>query len=102
MMKVISKPDYTTWKYEFTCYTCTSKLSADYTDLKYKTTKQWYGGRDVDDGFEADVDNYYFICPICGHEKSFRFPNEKGLEIPYLLQEKVKKDYNESNKKVRH
>lgn len=93
-MKIVSKPDYSDWKYEFTCGTCTSELSADHHDLRYKTTKVWYSGRDIDDSYQADQDCYYFVCPVCGHEKSFTSPNEKGLAIPYLLQQKVKNDYN--------
>lgn len=100
-MKIISKPDYTAWTYKFTCWTCKSELQADHNDLKYRTVKQWYGGRDFDEGYEADVDYYYVVCPVCSKETGL-IPNEKGVNISYLLQEKVKKDYNEGNKKARH
>ena len=99
-MKILHKPDHTTWTYEFTCSTCKATLKADYTDLKYRTEKQWYSGRDIDDGYETDVDWYYLTCPVCGGDRSSRFAHEFG--IPYLLQEKIKKDYNESAQKGRH
>lgn len=101
-MKVISKPDITTWTYEFICYTCKSKLQADYTDLKYRIEKKWSSSAYGDgDGSSYDADYFYVICPVCSKETGI-IPNAMGVNINYLLQEKVKKDYNEGNKKGRH
>lgn len=92
-MKVLSKPDITAWTYNFTCYTCKSELCADYNDLKYRTEKQYYSGGDIDDhGYYSDVDRYYVTCPVCCKESQL-IPNQRGVDIPYLLQEKVKNDY---------
>lgn len=94
-MKVISKPDYTTWTFEFICFTCKSKLQADYTDLKYRIEKKWSSSVYGDgDGCCYNEDIYYLVCPVCIKETHLQ-PNEKGVNISYLLQEKVKKDYNE-------
>lgn len=91
-MKIISQPDYTTWTYEFTCYACKSKLRADHTDLKYGLTKKWYDDSYGDGGYHADVDRYHLLCAVCGKETEIQ-PNQKGVEIPYLLQEKLKRDF---------
>lgn len=101
-MKVISKPDITAWTYKFTCFTCKSELQADHTDLKYRVEKKWSSSAYGDsDGCYYDYDHYYVVCPVCGKETGLT-PNAQGVNISYLLQEKVKKDYNESSKKDRH
>lgn len=100
-MKVLSTPDYTTWTYKFTCYTCESELQADYTDLKYRTIKEWSSDSMGDGGYYADTDYYHLVCPVCTKETQIH-PNEKGVNISYLLQEKVKKEFYESPKKARH
>lgn len=100
-MKVISTPDYTAWTYKFTCQTCKSELQADYTDIQYRLEKKWYDDSIGDGGYYADADYYYLVCPVCLKEKHIH-PNEKGVNIPYLLQEKVKKEFHESPKNRRH
>ena len=87
-MKVLSKPDYTTWKYEFTCYTCASKLCADYTDLKYRIEKKWRSDAYGDGGDYCPTDHYYIVCSVCNKETEINY-----TKIPYLLQEKIKKEY---------
>lgn len=99
-MKIIDKPDYTTWKYEFTCLTCASKLCADHTDLKFRITEQWYSGRDFDEGYYAKVDYYFIVCSVCNKERQI-IPNAMGVNLPYLLQEKVKKEYKEYNESIK-
>jgi transcription elongation factor Elf1 len=93
-LKIVAKPDPTTWKHEFTCYKCASKLEADHTDLKYRVASIWY--QDVMDDFGGGSysakDHYYVVCPVCNTEKELH-PNAAGTNIPYLLCERVKQEH---------
>lgn len=85
-MKVISTPDYTTWKHEFTCGTCSSKLCANHTDLKYRVEKRWVSDSYSDGGDYSKTDYYYVVCSVCRTEYEICYP----IVIPYFLKKKVK------------
>lgn len=91
-MKIISQPDITSWIFDFVCYNCSSQLEADYTDLKHRIEKKHYSSFDGDGpGSYQNVDLFYVVCPVCSKETHL-MPNMKGVNIPFLLQEQVKKD----------
>ena len=96
-MKVLFKPDITTWKYTCTCGICTSKLEAAYDDLQFRVDRRYYGGGYDDSGYYANTDYYYVVCPICTKEVSVNMG-----DIPYLLKEHAKKVSNENTQKSRH
>lgn len=100
-MKVISSPDFKAWTYKFTCDTCKSELRADYNDIKYRVEREWNQDPIGDGGYYGDADHYYLTCPVCLKEKHVH-PNAAGVNIPFLLQEKAKKECNESPKNNRH
>jgi hypothetical protein len=85
-MKVISKPDYTTWTYGFTCGTCKSELIADHNDLKHRIEKRWVSDSYDDGGDYEKTDVFYLTCPVCSVEKEV-----SDEVIPYLLQTKLRK-----------
>lgn len=96
-MKIISKPDITSWIHDCRCLTCDAQLELDYQDLKFRLEKQT--GGDYGDYYSYDTDHYYIVCAVCG--KQVYIDNNK-VKIPFLLQEKVKKEYNESVKTNRY
>lgn len=83
-MKIISTPDYSTWKQELQCDFCSTKIEIEIKDVKYKAVKTWYEDY-YDGGYYANVDTFYVGCPICKKDVNVQTGN-----VPRLIQENLK------------
>jgi hypothetical protein len=77
-MKIIKKPDTSTWKYTFTCASCTAELEAEATDIVYN----YYSGDYRESGYET----FSLTCPVCSHSHTL-----KKDFLPKIVQLEAKK-----------
>lgn len=86
-MKILSKPDISTWKCEVTCWQCTSKMEVDGDDLHHKREKK-YSSDDSWGGGSYMEDVFYILCGVCGGTVEV---NATTTKMPFLLRQKVMK-----------
>lgn len=88
-MKIISVPD-STWQKRLTCERCKTVYEADQDDLDYeqwKTSGYWFNDTAVTEM------HYSVKCPSCN---VWEWIDDK--EIPVLLRDKLRNEYNASNR----
>lgn len=76
-MKIISKPDTSSWSTKHTCSNCDSNLEINGEDLIYELEDTGY--------YDMESDAYYVDCPVCS-ELSYVQENE----IPKLVRMEAK------------